>query len=214
MNDFAVFRQEALLWCTQNPGFVCTDNQHGAPELTGTLDLLDHQGEWVDSYEVRIVCPPDYPLSFPLVYETGGRVPVNIEWHVYPDGQACICAIPEEMIICSRGITLQAFVDDWVKPYFFNQKHREMHGFFLNERPHGPAGNIQFFCEVFKTDNLGHIAEMLSYIRSNPEPNRVWDCFCGSGEKYRRCHRDAFRIFRALPDDKLDQCIGFVRSWA
>jgi hypothetical protein len=213
MNNLAVFRQEAEIWCAQNPGFVCKDNQQGVPELTGKLQLSDDQGEWLDTYEVKIVCTPDYPLSFPLVYETGGRIPVNIEWHVYPDGHACICAIPEEMIVCSRGITLQTFINDWMRPYFFNQKHREMHGFFLKERPHGPAGNIQFFHEIFKMDDLRHIAGMLFYIRSKPEPNRVQNCFCGSGEKYRRCHRDAFRLFRALPVDKLDQCIRFVQSF-
>lgn len=214
MNSFTIFRQESELWCAQNPGFICTDNQEGVPELTGTLPLTDDQGEWVDGYEIKIVSTPDYPLSFPLVFETGGRIPVNIDWHVYPDGHTCICTIPEEMIVCGKGINLPIFFNEWIKPYFFNQKHREMHGFFLKERPHGPAGNIQFFCEIFRTDDLRHIAEMLTYIRLKPEPNRVQDCFCGRREKYRRCHREAFRMFRALSNDKLDQCIGFVQSWA
>ena len=182
--------------------------------MAGTLVLTDHQGEWVDSYEIKMVCPPDYPSTFPLVYETGGRIPMNVDWHVYPDGHACICTIPEEMIACSKGITLNGFINDRIKPYFFNQKHREMHGFFLKERSHGVAGNVQFFREVFRTDNLRQIADLLFYTRSKPEPSRVQDCFCGSGIKYRRCHREAFRMFRGLSDEKLDQCIQFLLSWA
>lgn len=188
------------------------EGDQGIPEIVGTLQLTDDQGNKIDVYEVRIVYTPGYPFRFPLVYEIGGRLPINIDWHVYPDGHACICTVPEEIIICHAGITVKSFIEQHVRPYFFNQKHREINGFFLKERSHGPQGNIEFFKEVFGTKNLGLIAQSLLYIKSNSEPNRVQICFCGSGIKYRRCHRQVFRLFKPLPGQILDSFIRFLLS--
>ena len=193
---------------------IYSEGEHGVPEISGSLILTDDQGEQIDTYQIRVVCSHDYPMSFPLVYETGGRIPLNIDWHVYPDGHACICTQPEEYIVCNSGITLPSFIDHQIKPYLFNQKYREMHGFFLQERSHGRQGNIQFLKEIFKTNNLRLITKWLFYIQSSPEPNRVHDCFCGSRIKYRRCHRDVFRLLKPLSKQTQDRLIQFAASSA
>lgn len=202
--SFQLYTKEAILLVRELFNFKYYENSQGIPELKGFLPLVSVLGELIDSYQIRIVCSSEYPLRFPLVYEVGGRIPINIDWHVHGDGHACICSIPEEVILCSNGINLKDFIEDQVKPYFYNQKYREMNGFFLKERSHGLKGNIEFFQEVFKTKNLYHIAKTLHYIKSNPEPNRVQNCFCGSGNKYRSCHREVFRMFKKLPNQNLN----------
>lgn len=211
IEGFKLFRDEATLFEDDFPDFKYSESGQGVPELNGTLSLTDNQGMLIYAYQIRIVCSTDYPLSFPVVYEMGGRIPINMDWHVYSDGHACICSKPEEIIICHNGITLKSFIEQQVKPYFFNQKYREMHGFFLKERSHGSKGIIEFFQEVFKTNDLLLIARILYYIKSNVEPNRVHNCFCGSGVKYRRCHREVFRLFKPLPIKVLDSFIQFLR---
>lgn len=184
--------------------------EHDVPMLIGKLILTDDQQNSIDSYDVKVVCTEDYPLSFPYVYETAGRIPVNIDWHVYPDGHCCISSKPEENIACNQGITLQSFIEIQLKPYFFNQKYREMHGFFLNERSHGSRGNLEFFTDAFKTNDLSQIIHMLRFIKGHNEPPRVATCFCNSGFKYRKCHREAYRLFKPLPVELLEKFINFL----
>jgi len=209
------FKNEAVEFCKEAPLFSYKENEEGVPEIYGSLELRDDQGTLIDAYKIRVVCIPNYPSLFPYVYETGGRIPVNIDWHVYEgDGHACICAIPEEILVCHNGITLSSFIENQVKPYFFNQKHREMHGFFVRERSHGQFGNIEFFIDIFKTSNILSIVKGLQYIKNRVEPGRTHPCFCGSGVKYRNCHREAYRLLKPLSPQILEAFIGFVMTFA
>src|SRR5690606_21618810 len=76
------------------------------PYLEGSVNLFDKNGLVYDTYNIRIECSKDYPGTFPWVYEVAGRLPANIEWHVYSDGHFCICTPVEEHIYCRKGITL------------------------------------------------------------------------------------------------------------
>ncbi|WP_373496208.1 SEC-C metal-binding domain-containing protein [Aquiflexum sp.] len=207
-----LFKEEALGCISKYPRLKYVEEKEGIPTIQGELILKNDQGEEIDSYKIRIVCSQDYPFSFPKVFETGGRIPPNIEWHVHTDRHACICTWPEELILCSQGIKLSYFIEGQVIPYFFNQKHRETFGFFFNERAHGIRGNLDFFKEEFRTNDLQLVFHCLQYIKRNKEPNRVHECFCGSGKKYRKCHREEFRKFKALPFEMIDRFIKFIKS--
>ncbi|MEO5910840.1 MAG: SEC-C metal-binding domain-containing protein [Pelobium sp.] len=212
-NNFKLFKKEAEVFCLTNPLFVFSEGENQTPEIFGRLSLIDEQGLLIDSYQIRIVGSMDFPKRFPFVFEEGGRIPLNIDWHLYPDGHCCICSIPEEIMICNKGLTLNEFIENHVKPFFFNQKHREIYGYFLKERHHGHFGNIEFFQEAFQTDDLRLIANLLNHIRTHSEPGRVQDCFCNSGKKYRKCHREAFRLFKDLPDYELKRFSQFILAY-
>lgn len=212
VNDgFQIFRKEAELIENEYPGLkFATDEKSGAPYLFGNIHLQSETGSLIDSYTLNIVATPDYPERFPHVFETDGRIPFNIDWHVYPDGHFCLISLPEEILICRKGINLNNFIKNYLVPYLFNQKYREDNGFFLQERAHGNQGNAQFFIEVLKTDDLVTIAEYLSFVKQRKEPNRVSKCFCGSGQKYRKCHREAYRIIYAFTDNELNYFIHVI----
>ncbi|MEX2565816.1 MAG: hypothetical protein WD431_07740 [Cyclobacteriaceae bacterium] len=210
-SGYSYFKKEALAIESKFPELKFVETESGIPTIVGELILRDEKGERIDSYEIEIVCSHSYPQSFPLVFETKNRIPYNIDWHVHTDGNACLCTWPEEMIYCRKGINLETFVDKHVVPYFFNQKYREIHGFFLRERAHGNVGNTDFFKEKFRTSNLKLVVNFLEYIKSNPEPNRTNDCFCGSGNKFRKCHRSEFREFKELSVQTIDQFIYMIK---
>lgn len=171
--------------------------------ILGTIHLPDEEGNFIDSYNIRIEINSDYPNSLPLVYETEQRIPKNIEWHVFPDGHCCIVTPPEESIICRRGFTLEEFIIKLVLPYFHNQLFREVNGFFLNERSHGNKGIKEYFISRFGTKNITQISDWLLFIAKRKEPNRIANCFCGSKKKYRKCHRDLFRELTLLSTKEL-----------
>jgi len=214
-NGFLIFKKEAEFIQNEYPGLILdADEKNTAPCISGIIKLEDEKGSFIDSYKIKIVPTSEYPNRFPHVFETDGRIPINIDWHVYPDdGHCCISSIPEEILICKNGISIHSFIENQVKPYFFNQKYREMKGFFLNERPHGMKGNIQFFTEELKTTDFVKLIQELYFIKARNEPNRVQKCFCGSGLKYRKCHREAFRKLGVFSDQELDLFIRMIGNY-
>ena len=61
-------------------------------------------------------------------------------------------------------------------------------------------GLPEFFQEILGTENLLQIVKCLIFISKRNEPNRVAKCFCGNEEKYRKCHKDAYRKLIAFDD--------------
>lgn len=211
-NAFQIFINEAELIQNEYPGLkLDVNDKNRAPYISGIIQLKSDGGLFIDSYTIKIIPTEEYPRRFPYVYEIAGRIPKNIDWHVYPDdGHWCIISIPEEILICKKGISLHSFTENHVKPYLFNQKYREVHGFFLKERPHGNKGNVQFFIEAFKTSDLMTIINGLVFIKQRNEPSRVSDCFCGNGQKYRKCHREIYRILSECTNQELDLFINMI----
>lgn len=215
-NGFQIFKKEAEFIQDEYPGLMLgAEDKSGTPCISGMIHLEDDSGYLIDSYRIKIVATTEYPSRFPHLFESDGRIPINIDWHVYPnDGHFCISSIPEEILICKNGISLNSFIENQVKPYLFNQKYREVHGFFLKERPHGNKGNIQFFVEAFKTNDLSAIVKGLIFIKQRKElPNRVSQCFCGSGLKYRKCHRETYRALSAFNNDELNFFIDMIKKF-
>lgn len=211
-NGFQIFKKEAEFIQNEYPGLILdADIENVPPSISGIIQLEDERGFFIDNYKLKIVPTIEYPSRFPFVFEIEGRIPINIDWHVYPnDGHFCISSIPEEILICKNGISLNGFIENQLKPYLFNQKYREVHGFFLKERPHGNKGNIQFFIEVFQTNDLTTIVKWLIFIKRRNEPNRVSQCFCGRSQKYRKCHRRAYRTISAFTNQELDYFIEMI----
>lgn len=175
------------------------------PIISGELDLVSENKRLIDTYAIEIHPTIDYPNRFPLVYETGGRIPRNIDWHIFEStGHCCIKTLPEEILICKNGITLSYFIEKEVVPYFFNQTFRRIKGYFLNERSHGISGEIEFFKSELRTDNILNIVKWLQFISQRKEPSRSEKrCFCGSQIMYRHCHRERYRKLAKLGDLEL-----------
>lgn len=204
------FRKAAETIEKDFPSLHYVEIDNAVPAVAGDLVLLDEVGGVLDTYQIVIKETQLFPKRFPFVYEVGGRIPHNIDWHVFNDGHCCIKSIPEEILLCKGGMSLPTFVREQVVPYFFNQKHREMHGFFLHERSHGLRGNIEFFEDLFGTKDAQTILQWLLFIKKRREPNRVNECFCGSGRKYRKCHREVYRKISGYTDEELNWFINMV----
>lgn len=205
MNE--VFHREVKKLADIYPKLVIVEG-NGSLFLKGSIDLKDEQNEIVDTYDIEIHPSPLFPYRFPYLYETGGRIPINIEWHRYePSGICCVKIPAEEILICKEGLSLKDYIQKEVKPYFFNQTFRRLNGYFLNERRHGVLGIIDFYSEILKTKNIYIILKLLYFIRKNEEPERVALCFCGSGLKYRKCHREAFRLLVQVGQSQINRDI-------
>lgn len=193
-------------------GLSYREDGQGLSEIIGSLGLKDDTGALIDSYSIKIVPSERYPYRFPSVFETGGRLPLNIDWHIYPDGHCCIKTVPEEILLCKRGITLYCFIKEQVLPYFFNQKHRELHGYFLQERSHGMRGELEFFKDYFNTQDESLVLKLLLEIQKVSELKSNSKCLCGSGRKFKKCHRRTIRSTRTFSQREISYFIGSVRA--
>lgn len=203
MNSRRLFIEEAKQLKLNFFDFSLVEDEACNPYIKGRLHLPDEEGNLIDSYSIKIEVKEGYPNKLPLVYETSQRIPVNIDWHVFPDGHCCIVTPPEESLICKKGITLEEFIIKHIVPYFHNQLYRELNGYFLNERSHGDKGIQEFFLNRFRTNDSEKISQWLLFIAKGKEPKRTENCFCDSGKKYRKCHRYIYKEFSQLATREL-----------
>ncbi|WP_110049712.1 SEC-C domain-containing protein [Chitinophaga sp. S165] len=169
--------------------------------LAGCLPVIDRDGRLWEEYEVEIHASEQFPHRFPYLYETGGKIPRIGDWHVNEDTFTCCTTIPaEEILRCKKGITVTEYIDEQVMPYLFNQTHRRVEGYYVNgEYAHGVKGLLEYYSHVLGTDGSpGVTVRQLLYIAENTCPPRTSYCFCGSGLKYRHCHKKAFQMLQEV----------------
>lgn len=187
--------------------------ENGIPCIFGLINLTDSDGNIEDTYQIEIKAVINYPYSFPKLFEIGGRIPRNVDWHIFEKtGNCCIASPPEEFIICNSGLNLLQFLEIQVTNYFYSQIFRNQNGYFLKERSHGNAGWIEFFEEIFMTKNIFNIEYGLNQLLEGKKIERVSDCFCGSGKKYRNCHKNSYRILSLLSHDNVRLFIEYLRD--
>jgi len=204
------FIEEATEAIRNFPDLQLNSREDSLPFLEGKITLSDESGIAYDSYQIAIYCSHDYPNSFPLVYETLGRLPHNIDWHVYENGHFCICTELEEHIHCAKGITMTTFIQNHLTPYLHNQSFREKEGYFLNERSHGKQGILESICDILNVSDINKAVSLLVYIYKNKTPSRTSMCFCGSDKKYRYCHREAFQSIKSIGQERLRIVLGHL----
>jgi hypothetical protein len=202
MTGYDLFRYECKDVKILNTGLHLEETMEGLPALSGLLSIKNGN-EIIDTYSIRITPQPDYPNRFPFVFETMGKIPINIDWHVFSDGHFCLCTIPEELLKCKKGFSLCDFIETEVKPYLFNQTFRREYGFFNHERKHGFEGELEYYKEILGLKDVIDLARFFISILNRKKPKRTDLCFCGSGNKFRNCHRDRYLTFEELSQFEL-----------
>jgi hypothetical protein len=205
MTAYEIFINQFNELSIEFPKLVLVKNTKEIPIIKGVIDIIDHLGKHWETYEIEIHCTDVYPYRFPIVYEVSGKIPKIADWHIYEDSHSCcIKILPEELLICNKGITLLDFVKFQILPYLFNQTHRRVEGYYVNNGySHGISGIFEFYSQHLNTTNVFQIIKILSYIYKGEEPDRVKMCFCGSNKKYRKCHRESFRTLIKLGREQL-----------
>lgn len=168
--------------------------------LKGSLDIIDGTGKVWETFEVEIKGSESYPYAFPKLYETNNAFPKNADWHVYEnDFSCCVDVTPNEIIICKEGLNVFDYIKQYAIPYFANQTYRIREGYYLyGEYSHGILGRLEFYQSKLKAKNPTELIMMFDLIIKDYNPDRTAYCpFCHN-EKFRRCHRDAFRELQTI----------------
>lgn len=166
--------------------------------LKGILDIHDKNGQILGQYSIEIFESEGYPYRFPKLYEVGGEIPSLPDWHKYDNGLCCLCVVQEEILSCYKGINLVFFIEKIAIPYFANQIFRKSEGRYLNEYSHGLKGYMEFYSDLFKSSDINQWELFSDYCFNKPSMGRNESCYCGSGEKFKKCHLLVEDVLRVL----------------
>jgi hypothetical protein len=159
----------------------------GSSIVRGTFPVVSPQGQVLDRYQVSIELLADYPKSLPIVRELGGRIPWKEEFHVEPEGKACVLLPDERWNVFPEGASFRQFLDGPVYDFFLGQSLVALgENWPFGEWGHGAEGIYEYYCELFQTDDALTVLRFL-YALSKLSMKVHWDCPCGSGLKIRKC---------------------------
>ena len=183
------------------------------PEL-----FSSHNDYLSDTFQLEIEFPTDFPLSFPLVREIGGRLKNIAEKYSISDirdlhvnknqnNAVCLCPKPAERLRYPNGVDLLHFINNLVVPFFFGLSYFDKHRKWpWNEYSHGELGIMEFLAEC-KGKHDGSLAQSCydalgeqykKIVQASKEIKGHWPCLCDSGKKFRSCHGMALKGLWAL----------------
>lgn len=155
--------------------------------LKGSIDVVDVDGGYWDTYDVSILIPGGYPLELPILFETSKKIERHEDWH-NRDGICCLSTNAKMFSVLGKNINLFNWLEKFAHPFLANHVFRIKTGYYANnEFDHGTEGIIQGYCEIFNVTSVIEVIERLKLICGIKKLGRNDLCFCGNGKKYKRC---------------------------
>lgn len=172
--------------------------------LRGIFPLIDPEnGDEIDSYQIEIEFPPDFPMRIPIVRETGGRIPRTIDRHIdEKDGSACLGMREQLHNHITHNASALSFIEGPIYQFFLGQSYYELTDkWIFGEWSHGADGILEYYSKRFKTNDPRMILTFVEYLSKNTVKGH-WPCFCTNGKRLRNCHMKFLLLTRsAIPVD-------------
>jgi len=185
---------------------------NGQDILKGILDISDDSSAIIGSFSVEIYPTEKFPYRFPKIFEVGGDIPMEADWHKYADNSCCLTVEQDEILKCYTGITLLNFIEKEAIPYFANQLYRKKTGHYLNEYPHGKDGKRLFYKELFKSSDQELWHTCYEHAFNRVQIRRNDKCYCNSGEKYKKCHMPVEEKLQIIGKEKILNDINSMKA--
>ena len=164
---------------------VCVEQDR--VRVRGPFALMDSLFQ-VDSYEIDIELPTDFPEGVPLLKEVAGRIPRDADHHVNPDGSACLFVSGERWRYWPRGSSFIDFLNGPVISFLVGQALVERgEPWPFGERSHGGNGVLEAYSEMLGISDPGVVTDYLRVL-ARAKLRRHRGCPCGSGRPIRDCH--------------------------
>lgn len=140
----------------------------------------------IDSYQIRIEVPFDFPRKIPTVYETAGKIEKKFQ-HFLTDGSLCLGVHTEMKEKLKNDSSVLEFVDSFVISYLYTHSYYLKYGQMpFGERGHGLEGIYEFYKDKLLVKTNSDVIEMLGFICFKDYRGHL-NCPCGSKMKMRKC---------------------------
>jgi hypothetical protein len=152
--------------------------------------------EVLDWYSVEIELAPDHPRTLPRVREVGGRIPWILDRHVLSDGSACVVLPDAYWLENPTGrVSIPEFLVGPVRDFFLGQSVVDLgYPWPQGEWAHGARGLVQHYTKTLGVESIDRICQIL-LATAKPLKGHL-PCLCGSGRRYRDCHRAQVNLVR------------------
>lgn len=157
-----------------------------------------------DSYDVLIDIKP-YPQDFPLVYETGERIPPKVTRHIYSNTKSCCLSTQAkaQVYLKTKISSLYLFVKEIIVPYFQNNSYFEINRRYMtDEYSHNQMGIIEGYRDLLQINNDHSILNLVSHRLKGKKLGMHNLCYCNSGLSLKKCrngaHYKCYKDFRKI----------------
>lgn len=183
-------------------------------ELNGIIDIIDTNGSYWDSYEIRIIVPvAKYPNIIPRVVECSKKVIREDDWHISEDGECCLDITHNLILLQNKGIDLISFYKNKIYPFFANHQFKLKTGNYANgDYPHQFDGIKYFYENEIGLSDSDLIIKILTLITTNKLPQKAAICVCNQN-KYKHCHLPTVTKLIRFGKQRLSQDLLFFKAF-
>ena len=143
----------------------------------------------ITQFDIVMVLAPGFPLREPKVFEIAGRIPRSADRHINLNGDCCV-TVWEHWLVSADDHSFANFFNGPVYEYFLGQYYYERTGKWpFGERAHGYRGLEEAYADALGIPNKKEDVSCYLKLLSNDWPKGHWLCPCGSGKRFRNCHR-------------------------
>lgn len=141
----------------------------------------------MDTYQVELRVPPDFPPRVPLVFETVGRIPHS--YHHLKDGSLCLGSETRLRLMVAEGLSLLGFVERCVIPYLYRYSYLKKYGEApFGDLVHGAEGIQEDLRLLLGVDRESVVLPFVRLVAMKKRCANKRNCPCGSGRRLGRCH--------------------------
>lgn len=143
-----------------------------------------------DVFHVRIDVPRTFPNAVPLVHELGGRIPRDIDHHVFPSSGTLCLGSPFRLYLIARDCeNLLDFVWRGIVPYLYAASYREQTGgpYPFGELAHGREGLLDDYAQILGLPTPEQAGRALALIATKRRGANKKPCPCGCSRRLGVC---------------------------
>ncbi|MBI3134078.1 MAG: hypothetical protein HYZ14_05320 [Bacteroidetes bacterium] len=171
--------------------------------FVGDIDICDTQGNYWNTFRIKVVVPAFYPFAVPTLFELSRNIKRKKSRHISEDGKCCVDVDHELLHWASRGISVYEFIKLKVYPFLANQLYYDSEKHYANgEYLHEFDGVRQFYSQKLNLDQPAIIVSILEMILANNLPGRNDGCPCGQ-PKFKFCHEKSVEFLKSVGAPKL-----------
>ena len=161
----------------------------GNLHFSGMCDVVKVE----DQYSLSIFISHGYPGELPAVQSIDGRIPEDF----HTNGKhLCLGAPLGVRMNFHKDPTLLGFISNCLVPYLTNYSYYERNGqLLIGELSHGPKGIFEHIRDLFCSNNIEVIINLLEFCLSEPF-RELFYCPCKSGKRVKKCHGSVLKAIK------------------
>jgi hypothetical protein len=181
--------------------------------ISGEIDICDVKGNYLNTFDIKIIVPDSYPYCVPVVLEKSEIIPRDIDWHISKNGICCLDSDNNLLVMSRFGINIKEFIAQKIYTFFANQLYKlQEHKYAGDEYLHHVDGIIQYYIEDLKIPTVEYVIVFLEQILNKKDLTRNKLCPCGTNKKIKNCHEKTIETIKTIGREKMTSDLKEIKN--